>query len=102
MSYAVTAPLVIVRDAAGAMQYHYQGAVLPDYVSSDDLKRLADEGLIIRTEVPADAPVLPIDQRPTKNASLEAWSEYAITQGATVEELDGLSRDEIRSLYPQV
>lgn len=97
----MTTPLVIVKDAAGAMQYHYQGAVLPDYVSSDDLKRLSAEGLIAESAVPADAPVVPADQRPAGNASLEAWSDYAVTQGATVEELDGLSRDEIRALYPQ-
>lgn len=36
---------------------------------------------------------------PRGNASLEAWQEYAKSKGATDEDLDGMTRDEIRDLY---
>lgn len=39
------------------------------------------------------------DLAPRGNASLEAWQEYAKSKGATDEDLDGMTRDEIRDLY---
>jgi hypothetical protein len=55
---------------------------------------------------PADpaAPVDPADpeaagQAPRGNASLDEWVAYAKTQGATDEELAGLSRDQVRDKY---
>lgn len=39
------------------------------------------------------------ESRPKGNASLEAWQEYARTQGATDEDLDGATRDELRDRY---
>lgn len=39
------------------------------------------------------------DGKPAGNASTEAWQEYAKSQGATDEELDGKSRDELRDTY---
>lgn len=36
---------------------------------------------------------------PRGNASLEAWQEYAKSKGATDEDLDGKSRDEVRDQY---
>jgi hypothetical protein len=47
-SYVVTAPLAIVRNSeqGGRQEYLYQGAPVPSYVSSDEVKRLADAGLI--------------------------------------------------------
>lgn len=36
---------------------------------------------------------------PAGNASTEAWHEYALSQGRTPEELDGLTRDQLRELF---
>lgn len=36
---------------------------------------------------------------PPGNGSKDAWHAYALTQGRTTEELDGLNRDEIRELF---
>ena len=36
---------------------------------------------------------------PAGNASRDAWAAYALTQGATDAELDGLSRNDIRDAY---
>lgn len=41
----------------------------------------------------------PVDGKPRGNASTEAWHEYAKSQGASDEDLTGLTRDEIRDLY---
>lgn len=39
------------------------------------------------------------DEVPAGNASTEAWRDYARTQGATDEDLDGKGRDELRDTY---
>lgn len=36
---------------------------------------------------------------PAGNASLEAWQEFARSKGATDEDLDGVSRDDLRTTY---
>lgn len=38
-------------------------------------------------------------EQPAGNASTEAWREFALAQGVSVEELDGKSRDELREQY---
>jgi hypothetical protein len=45
-SHIVTAPLVIVRKPDGADQYLYTGALVPEFVEAEDVKRLTDEGFI--------------------------------------------------------
>jgi hypothetical protein len=49
--YVVTAPLAVVRNTehGGRQEYLYQGAPVPSYVSSDEVKRLSDDGLIAST-----------------------------------------------------
>lgn len=42
----VTAPLVLVTNEAGAVEYFYRGSVLPAYVKGDTLKGLVDEGMV--------------------------------------------------------
>jgi hypothetical protein len=39
------------------------------------------------------------DEAPADNASLEAWQEYAKSQGASDDDLDGMSRNELREQY---
>ena len=38
-------------------------------------------------------------EKPAGNASHEAWAAYAVARGGTVEEVETLSRDELRELY---
>ena len=38
-------------------------------------------------------------ERPSGSASLVAWTEYALDQGATPEQLKGLGRDAVRDLF---
>lgn len=46
MAHIVTAPLVITKKPDGADLYLYEGAVLPDYVSADEVKRLDALGFL--------------------------------------------------------
>jgi hypothetical protein len=43
----------------------------------------------------------PSDGRPAGNASAEEWEAYALANGRTAEELQGLGRNEIRDLFPK-
>lgn len=46
-------------------------------------------------------PVVPAEavEQPAGNASAEAWRDYALTQGATEEEVADLSRNDLRDQY---
>lgn len=46
MAHIVTAPLVIVNNTDGSHKYLYQGAVVPEFVSSDRLDELELDGFI--------------------------------------------------------
>lgn len=46
MAYRVVAPLVITKNPDGSDRYLYQGAVLPDFVGDDEVKRLVDEKFV--------------------------------------------------------
>lgn len=60
-----------------------------------------------RVEVPGDQVsmyrsqgwVPNVTTTPPGNASLEVWQEYAATQGASAEDIDGASRDDLRDRY---
>lgn len=97
MGHVVTAPLVIVKDAEGAQQYHYKDAVLPSYVKAADLKRLVEDGLVEKVAETAAAPAA--SEQPAGNASLEAWSDFAKSKGATEGDLEGKTRDQLREQY---
>lgn len=56
------------------------------------------EPAVVPEEAPAEEQE-PTDGKPRGNASLEVWQDYAKSQGATDEDLDGMSRDEVRDLY---
>lgn len=43
----------------------------------------------------------PAGERPSGNASKADWAEYALANGKTTEDLDGLGRDQIRDLFPE-
>lgn len=52
MALKVIAPLVITKREDGSDAYLYQGALVPDYVSKDEVKRLKDEGFVFDDSPP--------------------------------------------------
>ena len=46
MAHKVVKPLVITKKQDGSDLYLYHGAVLPDFVSDDEVKRLVDEEFV--------------------------------------------------------
>lgn len=96
-AYQVTGPLVIAKKEDGGDLHLYEGAIVGGQ-SDDWVKRHLALGLICKSDAPE--PVEPEgDGKPAGNASLEAWQDYAKTQGHTDDDLDGLSRDDIRALF---
>ena len=51
----MSAPLVVTKGETGSDLYLYQGAVVPEFVKAEELKRLAADGLITEDEVPKAA-----------------------------------------------
>ena len=46
MAFKVVVPLVITKKQDGSDLYLYCNAVLPDFVSDDEIKRLSEEGFV--------------------------------------------------------
>lgn len=46
MAHIVTGPLVITKKEDGSDLYLYEGAQLPDHIGADEIKRLANLGLV--------------------------------------------------------
>ncbi len=99
-AHVVTAPCVVARLEDGTRRYFYEGAPLPTSdLAKGELTRLREGGFIAKAEDVEDAaqqstPTGP----PARNASREAWAEYALTLGATEQDLAGQNRDYIRDL----
>lgn len=89
MGKVVKAPLVIAKRADGSDVYVYAGAPLPDDLASGEAERLAD--FLEDDAAPVEAP--------KGNASLDEWQAYAQARGASAEDIDGLSRDELRERF---
>lgn len=72
--------------------------------AQDDTTQLADAPYTTDSADDAgDEPALPAepqdeDGRPAGNASVDVWRDYALAQGYSEEQLDGLKREEIKSL----
>lgn len=49
MALRVVVPLVITRNEDGSDRYLYEGAIVPDFVSDDEVKRLV-EGEFVEKE----------------------------------------------------
>jgi hypothetical protein len=111
--YVVTAPYITVvtgtQDGPKLLGF-YTGATLPDDVTDESIQhhlRLDMIATVADAEKAAAEPAEPDDglgtltnpEQPKGNASLEEWQEYATASGMTADELDGLTRDDIRALY---
>lgn len=112
MAYKVTGALVSVRGAEGRQVYFYEAAILPKGLEKAEIERLLELGLIEESD---EAPAKGADSRdadagangpssgevPSGNASLVVWQEFARSKGATDEDLDGKTRDELREQFGQ-
>lgn len=126
--HRVCAPLAVVTDATGHIQYLYQGSLVPPgLASAAELKRLVGLELLepIELAVPDDAPPpgatstlseddpgqtappvgqtppgTPAPERPANTATKVAWVKYAVARGLTQEEAEKLSRDDLVDRYP--
>lgn len=104
-SYKVVAPYVTLRvkDANGqtVVQGFYVEGLVQDPVPGDVLDKHIRTGLIEEVGQPEpelDKPA-PQLEKPAGNASQEVWAAYAVTQGASAEDVKDASRDDLRELY---
>lgn len=105
-SYKVLAPFVTlkVKDANGqtVVQGYYADGVVQNPIEGDTLDKHVRTGLIEPVEdvepesEPAPAPQV---EKPAGNASQEVWAAYAVTQGASADEVKDLKQTELRELY---
>lgn len=95
-TYVSAVPLTMVRLAEGGYRNVLQGdPIVGQAVDAEDLKRLVRKGFLVEKaddEGASDGP-------PAKSASKGDWEAYARSQGATDEELDGLTKDELVAGY---
>jgi hypothetical protein len=96
----VTHAVVSYLDPAGLWQTALRGSEVD--VHDDDVARLEAAGAFDELSSPdehesLEVPV--IDSRPSGNASLEEWQEYARTQGADDEYLADKSRNDLRDEF---
>lgn len=96
-TYKVTGPLATPYLEDGSRVYLYEGAALPDGLRKGERERLVDLGLVGEAEEPAEEPSE--GGQPAKSASKADWVAYAVAQGATEAELEGLTKDELVSSY---
>jgi hypothetical protein len=95
MAYLVTAPLVYAKDETGRVHHCYQGAVIPR-LNDQQREHFLRLGLVEEIAVqaaPEPQPITEAGRKPLKAAPVEAWVEYAVSQG--------LSRDEAKAKTKQ-
>ena len=113
--WQVTGPVATFKDSAGKIQYRYLGAPLPDDLDDETRERLAADGLIGEVDEDTGLPARKSEddsapeasnqstsgtvERPLKTAPASAWIEYAVSQGASREEANGLSKSELIDRY---
>lgn len=100
-AYRVTAPLVIVRDGSGASHHRYAGEVLPADADEKHVQMLLDGEMVEKVDLVevTDSDDEGADGPPTKSASKGDWEAYARSQGATDEDLDGQTKDDLIAAY---
>lgn len=107
MTYAVTAPLVIVKDDEGTMHHVYFGGRIPANADEEHVKQLLEGEMIEEVQdAPDEAQDATPDepQRPDGRAGREKWAEYAKLRGASEDEVKpesegGLSKADLVEKY---
>jgi hypothetical protein len=86
------------EDGTATWTGSFNAAEWADYASKS--KKEVAEGMSVPSGAdtssagPAD-----LEEQPAGNASVDAWRGYALTQGATEDEVADLSRNELRDKY---
>lgn len=93
-TYVSAVPLTMVRLVDGGYRNVLEGdQIAGEAVDPDDLKRLVRKGFLVEKD--DDQPAGP----PAKSAPKGAWEAYARSQGATDEDLDGVTKDDLVATY---
>jgi hypothetical protein len=113
--WIVTGPAATFKDSAGKIVYRYLGAPVPDGLDDEQRDRLAADGLI--GEVDDDTGLPPrraaednesaretastssTVERPKQTAPIGEWVDYAVSQGASRQDAEKLSKPELISRY---
>lgn len=99
MTFIATAPLVLVKNQSGQVDYAYQGDVIP-WLSGEQKKRFLDEGFVKELgEGAGDPGADPSDGPPAKVAAKAEWVAFAVSQGANEAEAEALTKQELVELY---
>lgn len=93
--YTVIVPLIQVATTGGVAVQVTKGGAVPSDITPEALANLIDLGYVEGAEIGSDEPEGP----PAKSASKGDWESYARSQGATDEDLAGLNKDDLVSLY---
>lgn len=104
--YLIQTPVTNYTGDLGSVHFHSGRAEvdeLPDWLRI----YCADQGYSITDQQPDDAGGVPDDDGdpvtpPPGNASAEAWRDHVLALGATADQVDGLSRDQLRELATQL
>jgi hypothetical protein len=105
MAYLAVAPLVLAKDQAGRIHYHYEGInpVIP-WLSDDQAEHFLSEGLVEEADDDELDEADPL-ARPRNTALKDVWVAHVVAKTAatekpvTAEEADKLSKQELISLY---
>lgn len=106
MAHLVTAPLVLAKDEAGRVRYHYNGAVITDlseiqaaHFTKLGLVEHVDDDAVAEQSAPPVVTVTVLD-RPLNTATEDEWRQYAISaHGVTPEDAAKVSRKDLIELY---
>lgn len=103
--------LTLVR-VGPSLAYVHRGEPVPEGASAEELKRLEDEGYIVKGQVgdvieddsdssegSGDTGDSGSDEAPAKSASKADWEAYARSQGATDEDLKDATKDGLVAKY---
>jgi len=89
----------VVLKAGGTFREFYEGALLPDDVELEArFESCLRKGLIAEVEEEAGLEP-PVDEAPAKSANKPEWVAFAVSKGASEEEAEGLTKDELIELY---
>jgi hypothetical protein len=91
--YTVTVPLIQVATDDGVAVQVTKGGPVPSNITDEALANLIDLGYVEKAEDRRDGP-------PAKSAPRRSdWEAYARSQGATDEDLDGVTKDDLIAAY---
>lgn len=89
--------LGVFGDPAGALDEAGAARALAAAAGAPEGKAITPDGRTV--DLPPETDPRRGAEVPARNGSLETWQTYARTRGATDDDLDGKTRDELRELY---